>query len=110
MLRWGSTAWATMLSRAADVFCVNASRSPCGLKWSANPSAMASAPENGTSQGGVRTQRRVHAAANTADVGDEPDAHTSGIATLEGIGNHRVFACALTLTPPPITMPSINAT
>ncbi|CKR35596.1 Uncharacterised protein [Mycobacterium tuberculosis] len=35
---------------------------------------------------------------------------TSGIATLEVSVTTRVFACALTPTPPPITMPSINAT
>ena len=35
---------------------------------------------------------------------------TSGIAIFEVSVTTRVFACALTPTPPPITMPSINDT
>ena len=35
---------------------------------------------------------------------------TSGIAIFEVSVTTRTFACALTPTPPPITMPSINDT
>ncbi|CKX60681.1 Uncharacterised protein [Mycobacterium tuberculosis] len=114
MLGGGSTAWAAnaLSTPPVTIFCVNASRSPCGTKWSANPSAMASAPENGApvraacrpSAPGARDSKYTPP---TSGMNPMP---TSGIATLEVSVTTRVFACALTPTPPPITMPSINAT
>ena len=70
------------------------------------------AGERRPGEGGVQTQRgRVPATAGNAPPtsGMKP-MPTSGIAIFEVSVTTRVLACALTPTPPPITMPSINDT